>query len=365
MLKRAQCEILILASFTRLQEFHALGKTLAYVSQPLVAHCRAHGHQQRHHDLPLEERLHELFLDVHRIAVEASDINEPFLAGWLHSSLVSALDRYPRLVDNRKRYCLLKIAVFFQDKGHQSDCEHVLEKIAGVYEGSDLPDLFPQWAESLSISSQSISCVLRDCWNDTVGGVDIDPNLKLPPLHAAVQHREPRIIEAMFSSPNRARVNIEERDLNGWTALFAAVANGDESCCRALLEHGADVNTRDKCGRTALEVAVSRGSLNIVEYLIEHHAAVNPDNLGCSSLPLHVAIESMPFNYGIIYRLLNSGADVYLRRFAGRYTDGKHAIELADSRGQPELAQRMREMVAIPDPTNFLLQDHPMDQTFS
>ena len=346
MLKTAQCEILILASFVRLHEFHALGKTLAYISQPLVSHCRAHEHQQRHHDLPLEERLHELFLDVHRIAVEASDINEPHLAGWLHSELVSALDRYPRLVDNRKRYRLLKIAVFFQEIGHQWTCEHVLEKIASTYEGSNLPDFFPQWAESLSISSHSISCVLRDCWNDTVGGVDIDPNLHLSPLHAAVQHCEPRIIEAIFLRPNQARVDIEERDLNGRTALFAAVANGDESCCRALLEYGADAKTRDNCGRTALEVAVSRGSLNIVKCLIEHHADVNPNHMRCSALPLHVAIESMPFNYDIISHLLNSGADVLLPRFAGRYTDGKNAIDLADDRGQPVLAQKMRDMVA-------------------
>ena len=315
--------------------------------------------------MPIEDRLHNLFLDIHRIAVEANDINEPYLARWIHSSLVSALDRYPRLVDNRKRHYLLKIAVTFQGLGYQWDYEHVLRKIASTYRGSDLPSLFPCLTESLSTSSQSISGVLRDCWNETVGGDDIDPNLNLPPLHAAVQHRQPKIIKAMFSNPNRARVNIEERDLNGWTALFAAVANGDESCCRALLENHADVDTRDKCGRTALEVAVSRGSLNIVKCLIEYNAAVNPNNIGCSSLPLHVAIESVDFNLRIISHLLNSGADVYLGRYAGKHTDGKHAINLADDRGHHQLAENMRQMVPIPDPTPFLLQGFAMGQTIS
>lgn len=161
------------------------------------------------------------------------------------------------------------------------------------------------------------------------------------------------------------RVNIEERDLNGWTALFAAVANGDEFCCHALLENDADVNTRDKCGRTALEVAVSRGSLNIVKCLIEHNAFVNPDNIGCSCLPLHVAIESMPLTYDITDLLLKSGADVSLRRFAGRYTDGKHAIDLANDLGHDQLAELMQQMVPIPDRTPFLLQDFPMGQTVS
>ena len=348
----------------RLHEFHALGKTLAYVSQPLVAHCHAHGRQQLYHDLPIEDRLHYLFLDIHRIAVGANDINEPYLAGWIHSSLVSSLDRYPRLVDNRKRHCLLKIAVIFQELGHQWDYEHVLKKIAGTYESSDLPSLFPRLAESLSTSSQSIRCVLRDCWNETVGG-DVDPNLNLPSLHTAVQHRQPRIIRAICLNPNRARVNIEERDLNGWTALFAAVANGDESCCRALLENHADVNTRDKCGRTALEVAVSRGSLNIVKCLIDYNVDVNPNNADCSSLPLHAAIENRDFSYDITELLLKSGAEVSLRRYAGRYTDGKHAIDLANGLGYHQLAELMQPMVSIPDTTPFLLQGFPMGQTFS
>ena len=315
--------------------------------------------------MPIEDRLHNLFIDVQKIAVKAHEIDEPYLAGWISSSLVLALDRYPRLVDNRKRHYLLKIALIFQELGYQWVYEHVLKKIASTPRGSEMPSLFPRLTESLSNSSQSISGVLRDCWNETIGGDDTDLNLNLPPLHAAVQQRQPRIIKEIFSNPNRARVNIEERDLNGWTALFAAVANGDGSCCRALLENDADANTRDKCGRTALEVAVSRSSLNIVECLIEYNAVVNPDNIGCSSLPLHVAIESVDFNLGIIGHLLNSGADVYLRRYAGRHTDGKHAIDLADERGHHQLAESMRQMVPIPDPTSFLLQDYPMGQTSS
>ena len=74
---------------------------------------------------------------------------------------------------------------------------------------------------------------------------------------------------------------MEERDLNGRTALFAAVANGDESCCLALLMHEADANTRDEYGHTALEVAVRGGNLNIVKNLIHFNADVNPDITGC------------------------------------------------------------------------------------
>ena len=306
-----------------------------------------------------------MFRDLHRIAVDANDINETYLALWIHSSLVSSLDRHPRLLDNRKRYYLLKIAVIFQELGHQWDYEQVLQKIASIDRGSDLPDLFPRLTESLSTSSQSISCVLRDFWNETVGGDDIDPNLNLPPLHAAVQHRQPSIIREFFSDPSRVRVDIEERDLNGCTALFAAAANGDEFCCRALLENHAKVNTQDKCGRTALEVAVKSGSLNTVECLTEYNVDVNPNNIGCSSLPLHAAIENQPFNYAITQLLLNSGAEVTLRRFAGRYTDGKNAIEIARSLGHHQPVELIQDMAPRQDQTQLLLQDYTMGQTVS
>lgn len=130
----------------------------------------------------------------------------------------------------------------------------------------------------------SIRQVLVDRWNETVGGNHVDSNLNVPPLHVALQYRNPSIIFALLSNqndcsslatssdPSHVKVNIEERDSNSRTALLVAVASGDEFASLALLFNGANVNTRDDHGHTALEVTVRGGYLNLVEILIEHNA---------------------------------------------------------------------------------------------
>lgn len=297
-----------------------------------------------------------------------------------------ALDRYPQLLDKRKRNILLKIALMFQELGHPWDCEHVLLKIAGMHKMSALPsqeDPFHLLANSsFPSSSMSIRRVLVDRWNETVGGNHFDSNLNVPPLHVAVQNRNPRIIMALLSDPDdyssstptpsltaslnprQVRANIEERDLNSRTPLLAAVAIGDEACSSILLMHGANVNIRDDHGHTALEVAVIGGHLNVVKTLIKFHAPVNPESIpNCSSLPLHAAIESNNYQPEIINHLLNSGADVHLRRS----TDNKNAFDLAIDRGHLDLVESMgmisslsRAPFGIQEP--FMIQDFTMGQ---
>lgn len=314
--------------------------------------------------MSIEEKLHELFINIHGLAVEANDLNEPHVVRWVLFALVSALDQYPRLFDRRKRHILLKIALMFQELGHHWNCEHVLLKIASVYKEfrlSSPEDHFHRLAASFSISSKSRRHVLVDRWNETIGGNHIDSNLDVPPLHAAVQHGHPSVIVTLLSNPDEYKVNIDERDLNGWTALFAAVAHGDEGCSLVLLVNGADADTRDGLGHTALEMAVRGGHLNIVKNLIQFGANVNPNFADCTSLPLHAAIESENFQLEIISHLLNSGAEVNLRRYA----DDKRAIDLAIDRGYHELAKSMSDMVPNLEPTPFMLRDPSMGQIVS
>lgn len=353
--------------FVRLNEFHALGKTSAHVSQFGLVYCLAYGAQQPYHDLSIEEKLHDLFINIFGIAVEAKSRNEFHVARWILFAVVFGLDQYPRLLDKRKRNILLKIALMFQELGHRWDCEHVLVKIAGMYHMSVLPfpeDLSHLLANSFPTSSMSIRQVLVDRWNETVGGNNVDSNLNVPPLHVALQYRNPSIIFALLSNQNHCsslatssdlshvKVDIEERDSNSRTALLVAVASGDELASLALLFNGANANTRDDHGHTALEVAVRGGYLNLVKILIEHNALVDPDIIGCSSLPLHAAIESGNFQPEIVHHLLNCGAKVDFRR----YTDNKHAIDLAVDRGYDELANSMRRRDFNLNHTPFMLQ---------
>ena len=245
-------------------------------------------------------------------------------------------------------------------------------KLAGMYGVSALaPHDDPCYllAGSFPGSSEMIRVSLANLWQETVGVGPLDLNLRVPPLHRAVQERNPGIIMAILSDANglsthpptisqqspqdtASRIapsisnmvaplaaNTEERDLRNRTALFLAVTNGDEGCCNALLCRNADVNTRDAHGHTALEMAARGGYLNIAIQLTESGALVNPDMGCCSSSPLQAAIESDNFNADLIRYLLDHGALVTLPRY-----DNKSAIDLADERGLTQLAADMRQI---------------------
>ena len=276
-------------------------------------------------------------------------------------------------MDGRKRHVLLKIALLFQQLGHQWESEDILSKVAGMYESSEpLPRDHPCYllAGSLPDSSKLIQSTLAKLWQSTTGGDHLDPNLTVPPLHRAVQDRNPVTIEAILSDPSEvsplpssatqhnletttmpfapstssqsfpARVNTEERDFRNRTALFLAVVNGDGPCCNALISHKADVNTRDAHGHTVLEIAAKNGDLNIVRQLTEANALVNPNMGCCSSSPLQAAIESEKFSLDLVDHLLSLGAWVALLRY-----DNKSAIDLADERGLTNLAANMRQRI--------------------
>ena len=286
---------------------------------------------------------------------------------------MSALDKYG-LVDGRKGHVLLKIALTFQRLGHRWESEQILVKLAGMYRFSALaPHDDPCYllAGSFPGSSDLIMTSLANLWQETVGGNPLDLNLSVPPLHRAVQERNPGIIMAILSDANglsthrpttsqqspedtASRVgpsssnivaplaaSTEERDLRNRTALFLAVSNGDEGCCNALLCRNADVNTRDAHGHTALEMAARGGYLNIAKQLTESNAFVNPDMGCCSSSPLQAAIESDSFSPDLVSHLLNLGALVGLRRY-----DNKSAIDIADERGLTQLAAHMRQIIS-------------------
>lgn len=379
---------------SRLSEFHALGTSLLSASHITVVRD-THGPSQPYDHLSVDEKLHSLFIYIYRIGVEADSRGQCDRARWILLALLLALDKYPGLVDGRKGHVLLKIAFTFQRLGHRWESEHLLEKVAGMYGFSALvPHEDPCYllAASFTDSSEMIKSTLAKLWQETIGGDHPKLNLNVPPLHRAVQDRNPGIIMAIMSDPSGLSfhpdisfgqqspqdaaspvipstsnqntpvgANTEERDFRNRTALFLAVANGDGPCCYALIYHRADVNTRDAHGHTALEIAARGGHLQIVRQLAEAQALVNPEMGCCSSSPLQAAIESDKFNPDLVTHLLNLGAWVSLPRY-----DNKSAIDLADERGHTQLAASMRQMVS--DSQNqhpFMIGEPDMDNILS
>lgn len=69
----------------------------------------------------------------------------------------------------------------------------------------------------------------------------------------------------------KAKANLQSMG-NGFTPLHFAAMMGHAFVCKALLEHGADVNALDKNGQTALHLAADGSHLGIC-YLLRHFGA--------------------------------------------------------------------------------------------
>ena len=72
----------------------------------------------------------------------------------------------------------------------------------------------------------------------------------------------------------KRRIDLNQRDDSGKTALIWAVQRRHEVMVRLLLEKGADVKARDKKGQTALREAALNGHVAVVRLLLERRANI-------------------------------------------------------------------------------------------
>ncbi len=95
---------------------------------------------------------------------------------------------------------------------------------------------------------------------------------RLPPdaLHRAVAAGDIDGLNAVL----KARVDVNARDGQGWTALMHAAEKGYKLMVGPLLEAEADVNMQAADGATALFMAVVRGHGEIIEMLVEAGADI-------------------------------------------------------------------------------------------
>lgn len=121
------------------------------------------------------------------------------------------------------------------------------------------------------------------------------------------------------------------RDLNGQTALDAAIENRDEDWTGYLLQQGADPNVPSGNGDTPLMAAARIGFPQAVDWLIGLHARLDASNRrGETALILAVQQRQIP----IVRSLVNAGADPDKTDSAAGYSARDYARR--DSR-TPEL----------------------------
>lgn len=128
------------------------------------------------------------------------------------------------------------------------------------------------------------------------------------------------------------RVNVNQADPQGRTALSYAAELGNVQMIKELLDAGASPDQRDKSGDVPLHWAGNNGRVDAIKALITGHATIDaPDRQGLTPLMTAIAHNQL----GSVRALLAGGADPHKTDFTGRDAFGWAA-------GQPTMAQALR-----------------------
>lgn len=124
-------------------------------------------------------------------------------------------------------------------------------------------------------------------------------------------------------------------NVNGFTALHAALFNGFTNVATVLMENGADINMKDANGFTPLHHTVARNTVDrpTFTFIIEHNADLNIRN-NAGNTPLTIA--AMKRYTDIVTTLLEHGATVTQHDISAAHESIKPILEEA-LRRQTEL----------------------------
>lgn len=159
------------------------------------------------------------------------------------------------------------------------------------------------------------------------------------PLYYAVEKQHDKIVSQLI----RARANVEAKDDDGKTPLFAA-AVGKQSIVKALIKAQANVNVRNKYNTAVLHSAARSGTPEVVQLLLDANADPNaigrnpelPRSVAGGDTPLHVA--AFHGKAGVAELLVRSGADV-----EARDQQGRTPLDVARRRGHGNTAKVLED----------------------
>ncbi|UCF99096.1 MAG: ankyrin repeat domain-containing protein, partial [Spirochaetaceae bacterium] len=125
-------------------------------------------------------------------------------------------------------------------------------------------------------------------------------------------------------------VDINQRNADGYTALYKVVETGTVDSAHELIKRGADVNLATHHG-TILHTAVMRGECNIVKVLLESGANAHALD-AATETPLHLAASRD--NREITTLLIKYGANI---DYQNHY--GKFPLQLAAFEGNMDIVE--------------------------
>ena len=130
-------------------------------------------------------------------------------------------------------------------------------------------------------------------------------------LHEAIIHGPHERVPALLADGS---VDIDERDLNGFTPLMLAAGNGCSRIVKMLLTKGANVSIVDVNGNTALHLTVQEGQVAATKLLVEAGADLEAADSDGSSPLLLAAEEGHSFLMSV---LIEAGANPNSRTLDG------------------------------------------------
>ena len=117
-------------------------------------------------------------------------------------------------------------------------------------------------------------------------------------------------------------INVNVKDVYGWTPLHCAARNGHVEIVRLLLQNGAEVNAKGNGGYTPLHFAAICGQVDILHLLVENGANLEAqDNYGYRVLHWAAYYGHLPIIQELISRY---HLDINARR-----KDGRTALRIA------------------------------------
>jgi len=165
-------------------------------------------------------------------------------------------------------------------------------------------------------------------------------------LHIAASRGRNKVVKRLLQSG----ADINAQDMLGFTPLCQAAVNEWAETCRLLLQHGAKVDQGNLVGRTPLHLAVTSGNLYAVKVLVEFPSALIRElkqkivGIMCNKLKL------MPRD---VARLITEIA-VPISNIETLDDKGRTALDIAEVRGLPEIADYLRKLMA-PNAKNELV----------
>ncbi|MGK0298336.1 MAG: ankyrin repeat protein, partial [Gammaproteobacteria bacterium] len=161
-------------------------------------------------------------------------------------------------------------------------------------------------------------------------------------LHWAVHWNNLNLVEKLIL----ARADVNTADENGATPLWVTAANGNADIAMVLLKAGANPNAHLSTGETPLMTAAEIGSLDVVNALIKAKADTNArENQGGQTVLMWAVAEG---HTDIARALIEDGANIHDRSIGG-FT----ALHFASQNNNLESAQILMSMDADVNETSL------------